>query len=73
MFARNLGLSRRLPGHAISYLECMFYNDVVEFPRLLAEDHVIDIDGRPTPYSNRLATVAEAIVAGVHGYAATLR
>jgi N-acetylmuramoyl-L-alanine amidase len=73
VFARNLGLSRRLPRHAISYLECMFYNDAVEFPRLLAEDHTIDIGGTPYPYSERLATVARAVVAGVTGFAAQLR
>jgi N-acetylmuramoyl-L-alanine amidase len=68
VFARNLVLTRRLGGHAISYLECLYYNDPKEFAALRKNDYTIDIGGVPTGYSERLKQVADGIAIGTLKY-----
>ncbi len=68
VLARNLRVSRKLPGHAVSYLECLFYNTPAEFTALSKKDYAMEIGGASYSYSQRLLDVARAISAGVVEY-----
>jgi N-acetylmuramoyl-L-alanine amidase len=69
VFARNLGLLRRLSGPgAAAYLECLFYNGPAEFEKLVHKDFALDIDGTRTFYSQRLKSLVEAIRDGLLAY-----
>lgn len=65
VFARNLGVSRRVTDRALTYVECLYYNDPAEFSALYDAHHPLKIDGEDHPYSDRLAQVADSIQAGV--------
>jgi N-acetylmuramoyl-L-alanine amidase len=65
IFSRNLGVSRRVTGRALTYVECLFYNDPTEFAELLDAHHPMQIGSESRPYSDRLAQVAQAIQKGV--------
>jgi N-acetylmuramoyl-L-alanine amidase len=65
IFARNLGVVRRVSGRALTYVECLYYSDPVEFAALLDARHPMQIGGQNHPYSDRLAQVAGAIQSGV--------
>jgi hypothetical protein len=70
VFARNLALSRMLPGVATSYIECLFYNDPKEFELLSKKTHSIDIAGQAHKYSDRLLLVADSIEAALKEHVA---
>ncbi len=72
VFARNLGVSRMIPGVATSYVECLYYNDPKEFELFQKTTHALDIEGVNTPYSDRLALVAESIGAAVSDHVNSL-
>ena len=61
IFARNLGVSRRLTGHAVSYVECLFYNGPTEFERLQQQTETLEVDGQPTRFSPRLRQLSTAL------------
>lgn len=65
VFARNLAITRKLSGHAHTYIECLHYNDPTEFYSLLKKDYKLLIDGKTTYYSRRLKEVVTAIRNGV--------
>jgi N-acetylmuramoyl-L-alanine amidase len=65
VFARNLALSRKISGHAVSYIETLFYNNPAEFAALSKADQPLLIDGVNHPYSARLFQVVEALRDGV--------
>jgi N-acetylmuramoyl-L-alanine amidase len=65
VFARNLFITKKLYGHAHTYVECLHYNDPTEFKALLKKDFIMKIDGKPTYYSKRLRDVAFSIRNGV--------
>lgn len=71
VWARNLALTRRLPGRVFSFLECMYYN-TNEFDALSRQTNPMLIDGVSTPYSDRLGQVAKAIGDGLVGYVSGL-
>lgn len=68
IFARNLEVSRKIPHAAVSYLECLHYNDAHEFDRLIAFNHTLRIGETDYGYSDRLVAVAESINQGVLGF-----
>ncbi len=70
IFARNLVVPRMLNGGAVIYLECLFYNRPAEFEALLITPNPMLIDGKNSPYSNRVAQVAKGIRQGVLNYVA---
>ena len=61
VLARNLALTRRAYSHAVSYVECLYYNNPLEFRALEKADHSMLIDGKEYPYSNRLESVSHAL------------
>jgi len=61
VFSRNLHLNRKITGAPVSYLECLFYNDPTEFAALSNAKHPMRIDGVNHPYSDRLASLANAL------------
>lgn len=66
VFARNLALTREVVQSPISYLECLTYGSLDEFNRLAKTDGgTLEIDGKSVPYSRRLASLADAITAGI--------
>jgi N-acetylmuramoyl-L-alanine amidase len=65
VFARNLHLTRKIYGMAMTYLECLFYNDPEEFERLAQNHYSLKIDGISYPYSSRLLEVADALEKGI--------
>jgi N-acetylmuramoyl-L-alanine amidase len=73
IWSRNLSLSRRLVGHAVSYLEVMHYNDAAEFERLTDYKYSLWIDGQEHPYSDRLTVVVDALETGVLNFLSTYR
>ena len=64
IFARNLGLNRRVVGAPLSYVECLYYNDRSEFDRLWDRTHPLEIAGQTTYYSDRIAEIAGALFEG---------
>ncbi|MBX9767920.1 MAG: hypothetical protein K2X47_11665, partial [Bdellovibrionales bacterium] len=69
VFARNLGLLRRLEGPGpVTFLECLFYNGPTEFEKMAPQDFSIMIDGTKTYYSARLKSLVEAIRDGLIAY-----
>lgn len=70
VFSRNLYITRKMHGHAHTYVECLHYNDPNEFRAFLAKDYSIVIDGQQTFYSERLRQVALAIKDGVVNFVA---
>jgi N-acetylmuramoyl-L-alanine amidase len=69
VFARNLGLSRRLSDHPQSYLEILFYNRPAEFEALRKEKTTMKIDGVDYLVSERLLSVVSSLKAGVLQFA----
>lgn len=65
VYSRNLSLTRRLTGHAMSYLEILFYNSPDEFAALSRTKHPMRIDGEDHPYSDRVLEVVRALRDGV--------
>ena len=65
IFSRNLVLSRKLSGRAVTYVECLHYNDKKEFEALSRADYSMQIGGTSYPYSKRLFQVVEALRDGV--------
>ncbi|MFZ4714698.1 MAG: hypothetical protein ACOYL6_13355 [Bacteriovoracaceae bacterium] len=65
VFARNLFITKKLHGHAHTYIECLHYNDPSEFKAFLKKDFSLMIDGKTTYYSKRLRDVAYSIRNGV--------
>lgn len=71
VFARNLLITRKLHGHAHTFIECLHYNDPKEFAALMAKDFTLQVDGQTTTYSRRLQQVAFAIRDGVVNFVKT--
>ena len=69
--ARNLYLTRKLSGMAISYVECLYYNDVHEFELMAAKDHMLKVGNEETTYSNRLVEVVNSLEEGVVNFVAS--
>lgn len=65
VFARNLFITKKLHGHAHTYVECLHYNDPGEFKAMLAKDFPLIIQGQTTHYSKRLKQVVLGIRNGV--------
>jgi N-acetylmuramoyl-L-alanine amidase len=65
VFARNLFITRKMAGHAHTYIECLHYNDPSEFKALLQKDFSLMINGENTYYSKRLQQVVFGIRNGV--------
>ena len=65
IFARNLGVSRRVTHRPLTYVECLFYNDPLEFEWLLEKSGKLEIDGKSYFYSERLKKVADALATGI--------
>lgn len=65
VFARNLFITRKLHGHAHTYVECLHYNDPGEFKAMLSRDFKLVIQGETTYYSKRLKQVVDGIKNGV--------
>jgi N-acetylmuramoyl-L-alanine amidase len=65
VFARNLFITRKMHGHAHTYVECLHYNDPSEFKSFLQKDFELEIDGKTTYFSKRLQQVAFGIRDGV--------
>jgi N-acetylmuramoyl-L-alanine amidase len=65
VFARNLFITRKMYGHAHTYVECLHYNDPSEFKAMKAKDFTLVIDGQNTFYSKRLKEVVTSIKNGV--------
>jgi hypothetical protein len=65
VYSRNLALSRKIHGHALSFLECLHYNAPAEFDALSRTRHPLLIDGVNHPYSDRLTQVVQAIKSGL--------
>jgi len=68
IYARNLTLGRMLGKHAVTYIECFYYDDPSEFRQLLVRNHPLEIEGVNYPYSDRLLQVVDAIYEGVVDY-----
>lgn len=68
VFSRNLALTRKLNGHALSYLECLHYNAPKEFAAFRQVKHPLMIEGVNHPYSDRLLQVVHSIRDGVVGF-----
>jgi N-acetylmuramoyl-L-alanine amidase len=71
IFARNLGVSTALSGHAVTFIEVLHYDDPSEFRRLRDFKYKLTIDGVSTAYSERLVQVVNAIKFGVLGFVAS--
>jgi N-acetylmuramoyl-L-alanine amidase len=69
IFSRNLAVSRKLTGHAVTYLEILHYNAPAEFAALSNRTHPMSIDGQNYPYSDRLALAVRAIRDGIVQFA----
>lgn len=65
VFARNLGIPRKLSNQAVAYLECLFYNHPTEFKNFRNMKHTMMIGGKSYGYSDRLVEVKDAIRDGV--------
>lgn len=65
VFARNLFITRKMYGHAHTYVECLHYNDATEFKAMKAKDYTLVVDGQTTFYSKRLKEVVTSIKTGV--------
>ncbi len=65
VMTRNLFLTREIYGTALSYVECLYYNDPIEFSLLGAQDHTINIDDKLFSYSNRLVQVVDGLESGI--------
>jgi hypothetical protein len=61
LFARNLAVSRLLGDSAVSYVECLYYNDPTEFSEMIRQTHALEIGGANVPYSDRIAAVAQSL------------
>ena len=73
VFARNLVLSRKTFGHAVTYIEALHYNDPEEFAALRDYKYDLSIDGVNYPYSDRLLVVVDAIRQGVLNFVESFR
>ena len=71
VIARNLNLSRKLSSHAVTYVECLYYNAPKEFQAMRVTPHPMEIGGESHPYSDRVAQVAGAIGRAVIGFVAS--
>ena len=65
IFARNLGVSRRVTQRALTYIECLYYDNPTEFAAISSARHPMQIGTESHPYSDRLVQVAQAIQKGV--------
>ena len=65
VFARNLVLTRKIHGTALAYLECLFYNDPLEFKAFSQNQYFMTIGARSYGYSERLVQLSKAIRDGV--------
>jgi len=65
IFARNLGIPRKLSNSAVTYLECLFYNHPTEFKNFSDQKFSMTIGGKPYGYSARLVQVKDAIKNGI--------
>lgn len=65
VLARNLHVSRKITGSAVSYVETLFYTNRSEFSALYKTRHDLIIDGVNYPYSDRLIEVVDALREGV--------
>ncbi len=65
VFSRNLVIPRMLKAKAITYLECLFYNNPLEFEKIHDAKYPLDIGGKNIPYSERILHVSNAIRDGV--------
>jgi len=72
VLARNLALNSKLFG-VMSYVECLFYNDPIEFQKLIPHDFTMQIDSQTTYYSSRLVEVADALEKATVEFATTFR
>ena len=61
VFARNLALTRKLHSHAITYVECLYYNYPGEFSALLKTRHPLRAGDQAIPYSDRVKQVADSL------------
>jgi N-acetylmuramoyl-L-alanine amidase len=68
VYARNLGLTRMIQGHALFYLETLYYNSPREFAAFRNVTHPLWVNGRNLPYSDRVLEVVGAIRDGVVGF-----
>ena len=73
VFARNLALTRKQRRMAMSFVECLFYDQAAEFEALSRFTRSMRIGDRDFPYSERLVSVEEAIRDGLVSYAGALR
>jgi N-acetylmuramoyl-L-alanine amidase len=72
VISRNLSLTRQIDTSAIAYVECLYYNDPVEFIALLKNENFMTIGGLNYPYSNRLKQVVDSLESGVLNFAANV-
>ena len=68
IFSRNLGVSRRVTHRALTYVECLFYNDPVEFERFMELAGTVEIGGKQVAYSTRVKQVSDALAEGVQKF-----
>ncbi len=68
VIARNLAVTRKIPGVPTGYIECLFYNDPKEFEALRKQDFTMQIGGHSYPYSQRQVDLAHAIYGGVQDF-----
>lgn len=68
VFARNLLVPRYLTTPAVSYLECLFYDNPTDFNLLINGRHELQIDGKMTFYSDHLVSIVTAIRNGLMSY-----
>lgn len=65
IMARNLYIPKQINSSAVSYVECLYYNDPKEFMALTEADHTMVISGKDYTYSNRLVLVVNSLSAGI--------
>ncbi|MGZ3724235.1 MAG: N-acetylmuramoyl-L-alanine amidase [Pseudobdellovibrio sp.] len=65
---RNLYLTRTITDTALSYVECLYYDDADEFNRLADYKYKMIIDGKSYPYSERLVQLSDSLLNGVTGF-----
>ncbi len=68
--ARNLYLTRTITDTALSYVECLYYDDADEFENLSRYSRQMVIDGQTYPYSDRLVQLSDSLFNGVISFVA---
>ena len=68
IIARNLFIPKEVTKGAVSYIECLYYNDTKEFNAFRLYTHNFYINGKNYPYSDRLNEVTIALQKGVLSY-----